>query len=155
MPSTVHTGAMATTATAPRRPNPAVRALGLLVSLALLGLAVLLNIGFYLPDVPSSAGGFTFPGIDKVFHAGVFALTMWAIVRLLPPRAGWAAAIGLLLLAHAIEIELYQGTMLPGRTASVADMVADAAGIVLGIALALAERRARRAVTSRRRLAQD
>jgi VanZ family protein len=90
---------------------------------ALVSLAVL----FAPPsDVPSSP-----PGVDKIVHFSLFAVLAltgrWAGVG----RGGLA---GLLVLYAAVS-ELLQGTDLVGRDASVADLVADSAGVVAGLLL--------------------
>lgn len=124
------------------------------VSTALLLLAAVLNIGFYLPEVPAAPGGVDVPGTDKAFHAGVFALTVWALGRVLaPPPAALSPAgrprrfpIGWVVLGclvHAVVIELVQGALLAGRSASVADVAADAVGIAVGVGLWALERRLR------------
>jgi hypothetical protein len=100
---------------------------------ALVSLAVL----FAPPsDVPSSP-----PGVDKIVHFSLFAVLAltgrWAGV-------GRGALAGLLVLYAAVS-ELLQGTDLVGRDASVADLVADSAGVVAGLLLwrLLASRRSR------------
>lgn len=123
------------------------------VSTALLLLAAVLNIGFYLPEVPAAPGGVDVPGTDKAFHAGVFALTVWGLGRVLAPPAalspsgrprrfpiGWVV---LGCLVHAVVIELVQGALLAGRSVSVADVAADAVGIAVGVGLWALERRLR------------
>jgi hypothetical protein len=90
---------------------------------ALVSLAVL----FAPPsDVPSSP-----PGVDKIVHFSLFAVLAltgrWAGV-------GRGALAGLLVLYAAVS-ELLQGTDLVGRDASVADLVADSAGVVAGLLL--------------------
>lgn len=112
--------------------------------LSVLALALVLNVGFYLPDVPSPPGTMEVPGLDKVVHVGVFALTAWAAGRLLAPRRrfpmGWVV---LVLIGHAILIELLQGALLPDRTADGADVLADLLGVGLGLAAWTIERRVR------------
>jgi hypothetical protein len=100
---------------------------------ALVSLAVL----FAPPsDVPSSP-----PGVDKIVHLSLFAVLAltgrWAGV-------GRGVLAGLLVLYAAVS-ELLQGTDLVGRDASVADLVADSAGVVAGLLLwrLLASRRSR------------
>lgn len=123
------------------------------VSTALLLLAAVLNIGFYLPEVPAAPGGVDVPGTDKAFHAGVFALTVWGLGRVLAPPAalspsgrprrfpiGWVVLGSLV---HAVVIELVQGALLAGRSVSVADVAADAVGIAVGVGLWALERRLR------------
>jgi VanZ family protein len=77
-------------------------------------------------DVPSSP-----PGVDKVVHFSLFALLAvtgrWAGVRR-------GVLAGLLVLYAAVS-ELLQGTDLVNRDASVADLVADTAGVVAGLLL--------------------
>lgn len=85
------------------------------------------------------------PGLDKIVHVGVFALTVWAVARVLPRDAGrptLAAVVGIALV-HAVLIEVVQGVVLPGRSGSAGDVLADAAGIALGLALWALERRIR------------
>ncbi|HIY24916.1 MAG TPA: VanZ family protein [Candidatus Brachybacterium merdigallinarum] len=116
-----------------------------------LALALLANIGFYLPEVRGSAVGAALPGADKIVHVAVFALTVWAAGRLLAPRRrfpmGWVVIIAIL---HAGLIELIQGVALPDRAADPADVLADVIGIALGVGLWLVEReRARRREANR------
>ena len=116
-----------------------------------LALALLANIGFYLPEVRGSAVGAALPGADKIVHVAVFALTVWAAGRLLAPRRrfpmGWVVIIAIL---HAGLIELIQGVALPDRAADPADALADVIGIALGVGLWLVEReRARRREANR------
>lgn len=130
-----------------------------LASAALLLLAAVANIGFYLPEVPAAPGGIDIAGGDKAFHAGVFALTAWSLGRVLAPAAALTPAgrprrfpIGWVVLgclAHAVVIEIVQGALLADRSASIADVAADAAGIALGVGLWALERR-RRGPGSRR-----
>jgi VanZ family protein len=114
--------------------------------LALAVAALAVNVFFYLPRTPAAAEAVSFPGADKAFHVLVFALTVWAVGRLLAPARrfpiGWVA-IGAL--ANALLIEAVQGLFLPERSADVGDLVADAVGIVLGLVAWWYERR-RRAV---------
>lgn len=109
--------------------------------LALAILALVANVGFYLPDAPSSVGGVSLGGLDKLYHAGVFALTIWALGRLLAPvrrfPMGWVVLAGAL---HAVLIELVQGALLPHRSADAADVLADLVGVALGVLIWWAER---------------
>lgn len=104
-------------------------------------LALALNIGFYLPVVPSEVPGAGAPGVDKLVHLVVFALSVWAAGRLLAPRLrfpmGWVVIVAL---AHALLIELIQLALLPERGAEGADILADVIGIALGVGLWLGER---------------
>lgn len=104
-------------------------------------LALVANIGFYLPAVPSGVPGSGVVGIDKLVHLVVFALTVWAAGRLLAPRLrfpmGWVVIVAL---AHALLIELIQLVLLPERGAEGADILLDVIGIALGVGLWLGER---------------
>lgn len=104
-------------------------------------LALVLNIGFYLPSLPSGTPGAGMPGLDKAVHLLVFALTVWAAGRLLAPRQrfpmGW---IVLLAVAHGLFIELAQLVLLPQRGAEAADVLFDVIGIALGLGLWIGER---------------
>nr|WP_221204059.1 VanZ family protein [Modestobacter versicolor] len=75
-------------------------------------------------DVPSGPAG-----IDKVVHFALFAVLAvtgrWAGVR--------AGVLSGLLVLYAAGSELLQGTDLVDRDASVGDLVADSAGVVVGL----------------------
>ena len=112
--------------------------------LGLLGLALLLNIGFYVPSIPSGMPGAGVPGLDKVVHLVIFALTVWAAARVLAPvkrfPVGWVVITALV---HALLIELIQQIALPDRSGSAGDLVADVAGIALGLGVWIGERKRR------------
>jgi hypothetical protein len=96
-----------------------------------LGVALVVQLlVLYLPRVPDVGGGA--PGLDKVVHAAAFAA-----VTLTGVRAGisaWVlAAYGL---AHAGVSEALQHVLLADRTGDGADVVADVAGVVVGLVLA-------------------
>ncbi len=72
---------------------------------------------------------------DKIKHVAAFVLlTFWfaGIVS----RQGYLR-VALALVAYGALIEILQGSMHLGREAEVLDFVADAAGVVLGLVLAL------------------
>jgi VanZ family protein len=77
-------------------------------------------------DVPSSP-----PGVDKIVHFCLFAVLAvtgrWAGV-------GRGVLAGILVLYAAVS-ELLQGTDLVNRDASLGDLVADSAGVVVGLLL--------------------
>ena len=82
-------------------------------------------------------GGHTGPqdwllGADKLVHFAYFALLWWVAVRAQGLRA-WP--LGLHLLCFGVGIELAQGILTATREASLGDVVADAAGLLLGAAL--------------------
>ena len=96
---------------------------------AVFGAVVLVSlIVLFAPagNVPSAP-----PGVDKVVHAVLFlalaATGRWAGLR--------AAVLLPALVAYAAGSEVLQGLAAIGRTASVADWVADAAGVLAGLAL--------------------
>lgn len=82
----------------------------------------------YLGQAPS--------GSDKLGHLLAYALLSAYAVQLFPGwRARGAAAAGLVLLGVAIEVA--QGTLVPGwRSMEFADVLANAAGVALGLATA-------------------
>ncbi|MDN5571848.1 MAG: VanZ family protein [Propionibacteriaceae bacterium] len=92
---------------------------------ALLALAVQMW-ALYHPDPVDAPALFDVPHLDKVVHVGLFWVTTWALLRVLP---AWAA-IGAMVLQVAAS-ELIQG-FLPTRSADVWDAVADLGGIALG-----------------------
>lgn len=100
----------------------------------LFALALLLNVGFYLPSIPDGVPGAGVPGMDKVVHLLVFALTVLAAGRLLAPRTrfpmGWVVIVALV---HALLIELVQLVTLPQRSGDGVDVLFDVLGIVLGV----------------------
>lgn len=104
------------------------------------GLAVAANMwGLYAPE---QLGDPLFPGVDKVAHLGSFALVM-LLGQLVGIRPRLLASV---LVVHAAASEVVQHVLLPGRSGDVIDLLADVVGIGLGWALAVAVRRARRAV---------
>ena len=116
------TGSSPEPVTGPFREHGAL-ARGVFAVAVLVSLAVL----FAPPgDVPSSP-----PGVDKVVHFSLFAVLActgrWAGVRQGPLAA--------LLVLYAAGSELLQGTSLVDRDASIGDLVADSAGIVVGLLL--------------------
>ncbi len=99
----------------------------------LVSLAVLFAPSGEVPDAP--------PGVDKVVHLVVFlALAVtgrWAGVG--------AAVLGGLLVLYAAASEVVQAVTPLARSGSVADLLADVAGVVVGlVAWALGERARRR-----------
>jgi VanZ family protein len=96
----------------------------------LLAAAVLVQlVVLYAPRAPSTAG---LPGVDKVVHVAVFAAVAVTARRCRLP----VLPVGLVLLAHAALSEVLQHAVLPGRSGDVLDVVADAAGVALGLLLA-------------------
>lgn len=82
--------------------------------------------------------------VDKLFHAAAWALlaaliALGARARGWRPRAILALAIALAI-AYGVVDELHQSTV-PGRDASLLDLVADAVGAVVGSAGAAYARR--------------
>ncbi|WP_157697030.1 VanZ family protein [Brachybacterium avium] len=107
----------------------------------LLALALLLNLGFYLPSLPGGVPGTGLPGLDKAVHLLVFALTVFAAGRLLAPRKrfpmGWIVVVALV---HAPFIELVQLVALPQRSGDGMDILFDVIGIALGTGLWIGDR---------------
>jgi VanZ family protein len=80
------------------------------------------------------------PGGDKPWHLlaylGFGVLTVRAVVGGLPARISWrSAAVGIAIaVGYAATDELHQ-MFVPGRTASLSDLLADAMGVVAGAIL--------------------
>lgn len=85
------------------------------------------------PTVPSTPGG------DKVAHAVTYAILSALILRALYHRTGWGGRA--LILGAALSGGLYgvldevHQSFVPGRDSSVGDVLADAAGAILGALL--------------------
>ncbi|MDX6199644.1 MAG: hypothetical protein QOJ79_2795 [Actinomycetota bacterium] len=96
------------------------RATAAFAAVVLLSLVVL-----FWPRTPSEQ---TIPNLDKLVHAGLFALlaatTWWRFA------AHRAAFVGVLLYAAASEV--IQSVALPHRDGDVRDVLADVAGALLG-----------------------
>jgi len=92
-----------------------------LVLLVAVHLAVL-----YAPD---TGGAPTFPGIDKVVHVATFASVAFAGLRAGLPARWWVPLVA----AHAVVSELVQHWLLPHRSGDPADVLADLAGVGLGV----------------------
>ena len=91
--------------------------------------AAVLLISLVVLFAPASGVPTAPPGTDKVVHLLLFAALAgsgrWAGVRAVP--------LGLALVAYAGASELVQGLTPLGRSMSLADWAADAAGIALGL----------------------
>jgi VanZ family protein len=103
---------------------------------AMLGVGLLGLVLYLCLEPPGNGGAFPLP--DKVAHLlGFFGLTVWfaALVerRLYP-------ALGAVMLAIGIGIEVAQYAMALGRSAELADVYADLAGVLLGLAISLPSR---------------
>ncbi|MBB3085750.1 hypothetical protein [Geodermatophilus sabuli] len=97
---------------------------GVFAVTVLVSLAVLFAPG---DDVPSAP-----PGVDKLVHLLLFAALAlsgrWAGIR--------AGVLGVALVSYAAASEVAQGLSPLARSASVADWLADVAGVLVGLALA-------------------
>lgn len=99
-----------------------------------LAFLVVLGVSTAIALLPGPAGAPSLLGWDKLDHVIAFA----ALALL--ARGGWPAmrrglAAGMLL-AYGTVLEVAQAHPLVGRTASLADIVADGLGIAAGFALA-------------------
>ena len=103
------------------------RRAGRLALLTLLGIVVAVQVVVLYS--PSSHGGLLFPQADKVVHVLVFLVPV-AVALLAGLRP---AAVVALFVAQAVVSEVVQGTLLPGRSGDAVDVVADLAGIALGV----------------------
>lgn len=91
-------------------------------------LLALLIIGWRLALTPGDGTPGMFPQSDKIQHLAAFAGFAWLVyaAALRPAWVWWAG-----LLAYGLAIEWAQSHT-PGRQASLADALADAAGVALG-----------------------
>ena len=87
-------------------------------------LAVAVHLAvLYWPRSPSTGG---LP-IDKVVHAVIFGMVLWAAAK-----AGLRVApVAVLLAGHAVVSELIQHYLLAGRSGDPTDSVADLTGVVI------------------------
>jgi len=69
-------------------------------------------------------------GADKVAHVGMFAVlaALWCLA--FPRRPGRVFLAGV---AYGAALEFYQHLLIPGRTGSPADLLADTLGLALGV----------------------
>lgn len=98
-------------------------------------LAALMAAGFLLalrPLAPGAGPENWFAGADKLFHLG-FCTVLWCLA--VRSRISSTGRLGLGLLLFGIAIELAQGMFSASRSASVADVLADGAGLLLGAAI--------------------
>ncbi|MDR5699386.1 VanZ family protein [Agromyces aerolatus] len=95
------------------------------------GFAIVVQlVVLYVPSAPSGPG---IPGFDKLVHAGIFLVP--AVLGVLAgARVVWLAAV---LAVHAFASEALQHLLLPERAGDVWDVVADLAGLALGLAIGL------------------
>jgi hypothetical protein len=90
-------------------------------------------IALYAPRTPSEGSGW---GLDKIVHAGLFAVVVWTGRRAgLPPV--WLV---LLCAVHGPVSELIQAHFLPRRDGTVGDAVADLTGTAIGALLPVRHR---------------
>jgi hypothetical protein len=93
--------------------------------------AVAVLVSLAVLFTPADGVPFAPPGVDKVIHFGLFAV--------LALTGRWAGigrgVLATVLVGYAAISEVLQGVTALGRSASVADWVADAAGIVAGLVL--------------------
>jgi len=99
--------------------------------LALWIVGMLLDLYLSLRSVPAAASAV--PHLDKLIHAGGYAVLAAFAACLFDGPARTRALAGVWLLGAAIE--LAQGLLPTGRLMEVADLVANSAGIILGSAL--------------------
>ena len=113
--------------TVPRH-HPALRVHGAL-SRGVFAVTVLVSLAVLF--APPSGVPVSPPGVDKLIHFALFAVLAgtgrWAGIR--------RGVLTTVLIVYAAGSELVQGTALVGRDASVADLVADSAGVVVGMLL--------------------
>lgn len=77
---------------------------------------------------------------DKLAHAGAYALTAFVGVLGARTRRGWLT-VAAMTLALGVLMEVLQ-SYVPGRSASIGDLIADVVGVMAGIWLAATSLRA-------------
>jgi hypothetical protein len=82
--------------------------------------------------VESGSGWFKIVNLDKFIHSGIFAIfaLLWARVGSSRRRFAWIAVGGVI---FAVITELGQLIPAVGRDATLPDLIADTAGVVLGL----------------------
>ncbi len=103
-------------------------------------LLVLAGITAYFAFTPGGVPGPDFDGADKIHHLLAFGSMAVAGALSVSQGGRWAAQVAAALLAYGGFIELVQ-SQLPTRTASWADLLADAFGIAGGLVLTALLRR--------------
>lgn len=119
--------------------------------MALLGLGVTVAAQFFVLYVPQPPTTPMFPYADKVIHASIFAApVVLALLAGLPARAAVTV-----IAAHAPVSEMIQHIFLPERSGDFFDVLADLAGVTLGVVafrglgLLVARRQASRSTSPR------
>jgi hypothetical protein len=94
---------------------------------AVFAIAVAVQLAvLYAPEAVGPPG---VPHLDKAVHAAVFALVAWA-----GRWAGMAVVpLVLALLGNAVLSEVAQAALLPARSGSLTDTLADVVGVVVGV----------------------
>lgn len=87
---------------------------------------------FTLAVLPAGTEPPLFQGVDKLKHVGAFGVLAFLARLSWPRQPYWGLALGLT--GFGVMIELVQGLSGWGRTASVADVIADLVGLALGFA---------------------
>jgi VanZ family protein len=105
------------------------RTWGLTVAWAVVIVAVTAAPASTLPSAP------ILPGIDKLVHAGLFGILSWLALQARDRDRGvhlpsWMLVSGLALFAAADE---WLQRLVPGRTASIMDWMADIVGILIAV----------------------
>ena len=99
----------------------------------LLAAVMIAGLAFALRPLSAGQGPENwFPNADKLLHLWFFAL-LWCLADRARLGSAWPRALGLLLFGGAIE--LAQGAFTATRGMSLADVLADAAGLGLGALL--------------------
>ena len=102
-------------------------------------LVVMMAATSWLAFMPSEPKPDALPHLDKLQHAAAFAaLAAVAALAAADPRRAWP--VGLSLLGYGLFVELVQA-WLPTRHGDLLDLLADGAGILLGLALVRQSRR--------------
>jgi hypothetical protein len=91
--------------------------------------------GDFVRQVEGESSWFRIPDLDKVVHSSIFVTfaVLWARVWSSRRRFAWIALGGFVL---AVVTELVQLLPIVGRDGEIPDVLTDAAGVLIGIAIA-------------------
>jgi VanZ family protein len=90
---------------------------------------------YLVQDIEKESSWFEIPHLDKVVHWALFVIfsILWLRVRSSRRAFWWVILLGLGL---AVLTEVVQGLAVIGRDTSIADMVTDGIGVVVGVLVA-------------------
>ena len=98
-----------------------------------------MGVIFFFSSQPQAALNFGQPAfVGKLAHVTEYAILGWLIQRAFDYRSKWWKS-WLIAVAYAVTDEFHQ-SFVPGRAALATDVLIDSAGMVIGLAIAIARR---------------